>query len=530
MSQVIRIDQRLRTGLAVFNLIGLPVVGIRDLKRGVDQTPCLREIYSALGQTSGFCEMNLSVRTLLFLFYAIACSRLTYGAEFVTRGLTVEELSSGHEFTEGPARDGSGGIWFTDIDGQKIHRFDIATGKTELMVMESGGANGLLFDSDGRLLAAEGIAQQLTRRSENEVEVLADRWNGLRLNSPNDLIADANGGIYFTDPDYYHEVQDEGVYYLSSNGEFTQIISDLERPNGIALSPDESTLYVVEVTRSPSVSNSKIWQYDITLAGTISNARIFTTGFADGLTVDKFGNVFGAQYLGVAAWDPDGKRILDFRSPEETTNVVLSDSHLEYPNTLYVTGAGSLYRIELGSSPPGDVDNDGTMEVSDLDTICRFSRGSLYSREYDIDRNGSINIDDITFALADAGFAEGDLNLDHMVDIDDFLILSDSFLTGRRWSQGDLDCNRKVEFADFLALSSNFGSSGEAIATVPEPNPKAIIAILAVMILCVQKKLYPRRQRVTRATETEGISMRHPTEEFLTSDKASIKLGAPVPL
>ncbi len=133
---------------------------------------------------------TMSLRVLGLIAVVVGASN---AAEFTTKGLTADEVASGYQFTEGPATDGMGGIWFTDIDSAHIHRFDIASGETALMIEDSGGANGLLFDRQGRLLAAEGFEQQLTRRDGDQVEILADGWNGQRLNSPNDMVIDSAG-------------------------------------------------------------------------------------------------------------------------------------------------------------------------------------------------------------------------------------------------------------------------------------------------------------------------------------------------
>ncbi len=274
-------------------------------------------------------------------------------AQFLTDDLTPIEVASGFAFTEGPSPDGAGGIWFSDIDRTDIHRFDIATGTTTLVNGDSGGSNGLVFDDQGRLLAAEQNNQRLTRTDGDNIEVLADMWNGKRLNSPNDIVIDSSGGIYFTDPAYANNVQREAVYYISPNGTMTQVISNLSRPNGIALSPDETTLYVAEPTSNPFSGNAnmKIWEYDLAAPGLPENPMVFADTFADGLTVDVFGNVFAATYFGFGAWTPDGDLIFQETSPSATTNVVFENPAGTYPNTLYITAGGSLYRTDIFPVP-----------------------------------------------------------------------------------------------------------------------------------------------------------------------------------
>ena len=300
--------------------------------------------------------MNSTIIRLAVLW--LACVSLGCPAaaqpQFLVENLRPSRVASGFAFTEGPAPDGRGGIWFSDIDNANIHRFDIATGTTTLQNDDSGGSNGLVFDDQGRLLAAEHFRQRVTRTDGDRIEVLADSWNGLPLNSPNDMVIDAAGGIYFTDPAYANSVQPEGVYYISPDGSLSQIIAGLSRPNGIALSPDETTLYVAEPTANaaPGNPNMKIWMFDLPAAGVPENQRPFANGFADGLAVDAFGNVFAATHFGFSAWDPSGELIFWERTPTATTNVAFADPAGTYPNWLYITAGGSLYRSRLLPAVP----------------------------------------------------------------------------------------------------------------------------------------------------------------------------------
>ena len=162
---------------------------------------------------------------------------------------SVERLARGFGFTEGPVNDGNGGILFTDLSRSDIIRYDISAMTTEVVDANSGGANGLFFDAGHNLITMDGNRRQVSRRDSNDVsivaEVLADSWNGTPFNSPNDLVIDQGGGIFFTDPDYQNRrAQPEAVYYLSQNGELSQVLNGFRRPNGIALSPDEDTLYL----------------------------------------------------------------------------------------------------------------------------------------------------------------------------------------------------------------------------------------------------------------------------------------------
>ena len=236
-----RVDDRRRVESHVTNLARRP----RRVKT-IATSGCSKQVQRCqMRRLRGNCQ---SIKLLLgrrntcsascFLLLLGSALSLPAQVPFITKSLSVEEVAGGFGFTEGPTPDGEGGILFSDINNSDIHRFDIAAGTTSVVDSESGGANGLLFDAEGRLLVAEGIAQRLTRRDgEGNVEVLANEWDEQPLNSPNDIVVDAAGGIYFTDPGYFNEVQLEGVYYITPQGEMSQVISNLSRPNGIALSP-----------------------------------------------------------------------------------------------------------------------------------------------------------------------------------------------------------------------------------------------------------------------------------------------------
>ena len=155
----------------------------------------------------------------------------------VPKGAKVRKVADGFRFTEGPAEAQDGRIFFSDIPNEKIHIFDPASGVVSVAVEDSGRANGLMFAPSGALLICEGGNRQLTRKLGDKKTMLADRFDGKRLNSPNDLVLDGKGGIYFTDPRYGDrsdmELQIEGVYYLPRSGELRRVIDDMVRPNGL---------------------------------------------------------------------------------------------------------------------------------------------------------------------------------------------------------------------------------------------------------------------------------------------------------
>ena len=276
----------------------------------------------------------------------------------VPAGAKLEKLWSEGEFTEGPAYGPDGCIYFSDI-GNRIMKFDPATKKTTEYRKPSGRANGLDFDPQGRLVAAEGANTGGNRRvtvteKDGTIRVLADRWKGKRFNSPNDLTIDFKGRIYFTDPRYVgnekREIDTESVYRIDPDGSVTQIISDVKKPNGIGLSPDMKTLYLAE---SNPGGPQQLLAYPLNEDGSVGKKRLlydFGKGRGiDGMSIDKKGNIYGAagqgQTGGVYVFNPEGKRLAFIPVPEVPTNCVFGGKDKKM---LYITAGRSLYRIPVG--------------------------------------------------------------------------------------------------------------------------------------------------------------------------------------
>lgn len=275
----------------------------------------------------------------------------------VPDGARLEKLWGEGEFTEGPAQGPDGRIYFSDI-GNRIMAFDPGTGRTTIFRNPSGRANGLDFDPQGRLVVAEGANTGGNRRitrteKDGTVRVLADRWRGKRFNSPNDLTIDAQGRIYFTDPRYVgdepRELPTESVYRIDPDGMVSQVITDVQKPNGIALSPNMKTLYLAD--NNPQ-GNRHLLAYALSADGTIGPKRIlhdFGKGRGiDGMSMDVQGNIYatagsGAE-AGVYVFSPEGKRLAFIPTPEDPSNCVFGGKDRK---TLYVTAGKSLYRIHL---------------------------------------------------------------------------------------------------------------------------------------------------------------------------------------
>jgi gluconolactonase len=269
----------------------------------------------------------------------------------------LEKLWSDGEFTEGPAYGPDGRVYFSDI-GNRIMAYDLATGKTGVYRDPSGRANGLDFDPQGRLVAAQGANKGGERRvtiteKDGKVRVLTDNWKGKRYNSPNDLTIDTEGRVYFTDPRYVgdekREIDTESVYRVDPDGTVEQIITDVQKPNGIVLSPDMKTLYVAD---SNPKGNQHLLAFPLKADGTVGDKKLLhdfgKERGIDGMCVDVKGNIYGAagdgKTGGVFMFNPEGKQIAFIPTPETPTNCVFSGKDRK---TLYVTAGKSLYRIEL---------------------------------------------------------------------------------------------------------------------------------------------------------------------------------------
>ncbi len=279
----------------------------------------------------------------------------TAHAQIVPDGVTVEQVATGYQFTEGPAAGPDGAIYFTDIPAMLILRFDPETGETATFRENSGRANGLMFDHQGRLLACEGANDGGNRRlsrTEPDASItnLTDQWQNRKLNSPNDLVIDQQGGIYFTDPRYGKradmQMDIEAVFYLAPDGTLTRIIHDLQRPNGIILSPDEKTLYVADNAAK------KIIAYDLTAPDQPNNPRQFSGmgadlgGGCDGMTVDQQGRLYATGDEGIYIFNPDGTQAALIPTPQRPSNCTFANDS----QTLYITARTSLYRITLNTS------------------------------------------------------------------------------------------------------------------------------------------------------------------------------------
>lgn len=262
------------------------------------------------------------------------------------------KLFTDFKFTEGPAFDLKGNLYFTDIPDNKIYKVN-SKGKLSVFLEPSNFCNGLMLDGANNLLACEMDGRLVSINLKNKkVTPLATEYQGKRFNAPNDLVIDRTGGVYFTDPHYRApEPLPQGktaVYYRSADGKVTRLVDNLKAPNGVILSPDEKTLYVI-----PSMQK-EMWAYPVTSPGKIGKGRVFCTlqqqeGYkepgrgGDGLTIDTKGNLYITSGLGLQVFSPEGKLLGIIPVPEKPANVTFGGKDNA---SLFITARNSLYRID----------------------------------------------------------------------------------------------------------------------------------------------------------------------------------------
>jgi len=266
------------------------------------------------------------------------------GAEesLVAPGGKVEKLADKFLFTEGPAADKDGNVFFSDIPTNRTLRWS-TDGKLTTFRTETGGANGLYFDAKGNLISCEGMARRLTSVApDGKVTVLADSYGGKKLNSPNDLWVDPQGGIYFTDPRYGNMAGMEQagfyVFYLPPGGkDLVRVVDDLVKPNGVLGTPDGKQLFVADG------SGNKTYVYKIQADGKLSDKKVFAEHGSDGLTRDEKGNVY-LTGKGVVVFNPEGKQIESIEVPEGPANVAFGGPDKK---TLFITARTGFYSVPM---------------------------------------------------------------------------------------------------------------------------------------------------------------------------------------
>ena len=263
----------------------------------------------------------------------------------------VELVQGGFQFVEGPTKTPDGSIYFTDIPAESIFRRD-PQGAITLFLKPSGYANGLMFGGDGTLLACQMDGQLVSIDLQTkDVRILAKEYRDKRFNACNDLVIDRDGGIYFTDPRYrapepWPQVK-EAFYYRTSEGEVTRLGDNLLAPNGIALSPDEKTLYVV-----PSLQ-AEMMAYEVAAPGKLGASRVLcrlqqvgnaTNGGGDGLAVDRQGNLYITSAAGIQVFSSQGALLGIISTPEQPANCAFGGPDNK---TLFITARTGLYQCKM---------------------------------------------------------------------------------------------------------------------------------------------------------------------------------------
>ena len=259
--------------------------------------------------------------------------------------LRIEKVATGYIFTEGPAWSRDGYLIFSDIPGDKLLEFKPG-GKPTNFRENSSGAIGNTFDAQGRLYSCESHSRRVTRTDKKgKIEVLAERWQGKRLNAPNDIVVRKDGQVYFTDPAFGNqqdsrELDFYGVFHISHRGELDVVAKSKGRPNGIALSPNGRILYVT------NSDQRNVRAYDLDRNGEASNERVLISniaGIPDGIKVDETGNLYVAAAR-IEVHTPEGKPIGGFVMQETPSNCAFGDVDLQ---SLYITARTSVYRVRL---------------------------------------------------------------------------------------------------------------------------------------------------------------------------------------
>jgi gluconolactonase len=262
----------------------------------------------------------------------------------------AERLATGFVFTEGPLWHPDGYYYFVDVRASKLYR--VTPGRPpETLREQTGGGNGTTFDLQGRLVLCEGDNRRVTRTAADGTrEILVDRFEGKRLNRPNDVVCRSDGSLYFTDPGLRvplaeRELTYAGVYRIAPDGAIT-LIADCEYPNGLAFSPDERVLYVANTRWT-----AYILAVELDAAGNPLRRRIFadmssdeTDGVPDGMKVDVGGRVYCTGPGGTWVFAPDGARLGIIRTPEVPANLAFGGPDLR---TLFFTARTSVYTMRV---------------------------------------------------------------------------------------------------------------------------------------------------------------------------------------
>lgn len=268
------------------------------------------------------------------------------GANLIASNAKPKLISNQFKFTEGPAVDKQGNIFFTDITDDKIWKYS-TDGELSLFLDKTGHSDGMYFDKRGNLITAADEKNELwSITPDKKITVILDNYKGQKFNGPNDLWIDKKEGIYFTDPYYQRpywerkkpELSGQHVYYLPKGKKEAFIVdSNLVKPNGLIGSADGKNLFVADI------NDKKTYKYDINKDGRLSNRRLFVSMGSDGMTLDNKGNLY-LTGQGVTVFNPEGKKIGHIPLPGWTANVCFGGRNRDM---LFITSNTSVYTLQM---------------------------------------------------------------------------------------------------------------------------------------------------------------------------------------
>lgn len=266
----------------------------------------------------------------------------------------VETLFSGGRWLEGPVYVPAGRyLLFSDIPNNRVMRWDETDNAVSTFQSPSNFANGHSLDGQGRVLACEHLSRAVTRvEHDGTVSLLADRFEGKRLNSPNDVVVADDGAVWFTDPSYGISTEYEGsrspsetgtrnVYRIGAGGDVVAVLRDLVQPNGLAFSPDQRVLYVVDSGSEPA----RLYGFDVLEGKSLANRRLVSecqAGIYDGIRIDRQGNIWAGTGEGIHCLAPDGTLLGKILLPETTANLCFGGRH---KNRLFMCATRSLFAV-----------------------------------------------------------------------------------------------------------------------------------------------------------------------------------------
>ena len=286
--------------------------------------------------------------SLMMFIAALNFSCKAQHYSIIAEDAKVTLVASGFEFTEGPAMDKEGNVFFTDQPNDQIIKWSAKDNSVSIYMHPSGRSNGLYFDNEGYLLSCADEKNQLWRIDSNKnVTVLVDGFEGKKLNGPNDLWVDQKGGIYLTDPFYKRpwwsheepELEAKRVYYLAPDQKEIHVVADeFVQPNGIIGTPDGKRLYVADI------GDKKTYSFNINPDGSLSDKKLFAEMGSDGMTLDNKGNVY-LTGDGVSVFNEKGEQILHIPINQKwTANVTFAGKH---QRKLFITAMNSVYTLDM---------------------------------------------------------------------------------------------------------------------------------------------------------------------------------------